>query len=119
MDKMLSQALASSLTTTGGGGLRRAHVVKVPNPPPAPLQSGVYIVAGELTGPGMDGTTGTWAVSKEMVSTGGGLAFAVSSITREFSDLGGAAQEGSPARDYTDELEATDAYDQAVTCTED
>jgi hypothetical protein len=95
--------------------------VKVPDAPPAPLRgfrSGVYIVAGELTGPGMDGTTGTWAVSKEMVSTGGGLAFAVGSITREFSDLGAAASEGSPARDYTDELEATDAYDQAVNCVE-
>ena len=72
----------------------------------------------ELTGPGMDGTIGAWAVSKSMLRTGGGLAFALDAITREFSDLGAAANEGSPARAYTDELEATEAYERAVSCAE-
>jgi hypothetical protein len=76
--KALTEALASSLTIQGDGGVKRIKVVKVPDPPPAPLRGfepGVYIVAGKLTGPGMDGTIGTWAVSKSMVNTGGGLAF--------------------------------------------
>ena len=64
----------------------------------------------------MNGTVGAWAVSKDMVQTGGGLAFALDATTREFSDLGAAANEGSPARDYTEQLEATDAYGTAVSC---
>ena len=119
--RVLVRALAGSLSVQVGGGIDNAQVVKVPDPPPPPLRglnAGVYIAAGELIGPGMDGTVGAWAVSKPMLSTGGGLAFGLDTVTREFSDLGVAASDDSPARDYTDELEATDAYEQAVSCAE-
>jgi hypothetical protein len=72
----LVQSLESSLKIQGGGGLRRVRMVEVESPPEAPLRGfndGVYIVAGEFTGSGMEGTLGTWAVSRDMVRTGGGL----------------------------------------------
>lgn len=119
--KVLVRALASSLTITGGGGLKRVSVAKVQEPPEAPLagfRKGVYAVAGQFTGAGIDGTMGIWAVSSEMVRTGGGLAIGADSVTRGFSDLGAAASIDSPAADYAREIADSQAGEQARGCAE-
>jgi hypothetical protein len=119
--RVLIEPLESSLTVEGGGGLKRVRVVEVEDPPDAPINGfkrGVYIVAGELTGPGMDGTIGTWAVSKSVLRTGGGLVMAVGSVTREFSDAGVDMDADSPVGNYLAELEDTDEYERAQACAE-
>jgi hypothetical protein len=119
--KVLVAALESSLTINGGGGLKRVSIVRVDDSSDAPLpgfQRGVYAVAGEFTGPGMDGTIGIWAVSRDMVRTGGGLAIGADSVTREFSDLGAAAAAGSPAADYAAEVADSAAGQEARRCAE-
>ena len=117
--KVLVDALESSLTIGGGGGLKRVSVVKVEDPPDAPLagyRRGVYAVAGEFTGEGMDGTIGIWAVSRDMVRTGGGLAIGADTVTREFSELGAAASGDSPAADYAEQIADSEAGQRAQEC---
>ena len=119
--RALVDALESSLTISGGGGLRRVSVVEVIDPPSAPLNGfvdGVYAVAAELTGQGMDGTVAVWAASRDMIETGGGLAFGADSVTREFSELGAAASGDSPAAVYAAQIADSEAGQQARACAE-
>lgn len=119
--RVLVEALESSLTIQGDGGLRRVSVAEVEDPPGAPLagfNDGVYAVAAEFTGPGLDGTTGIWAASRDMVRTGGGLIIGADSVTREFSDFGAAASADSPAAEYAGEIADSDAGERARECAE-
>jgi hypothetical protein len=103
----------------GDAKLQNLQTVKVDDAPAAPLagfKDGVYVASAKLVAPGVDNQTVSWAVSKSMLTTGGGLAYALDSVTREFSDLGSAAKEGSPARDYADAIAGSDAYDRSRGC---
>lgn len=62
----------------------------------------MYVIAAQLRADGIDGEVLSWVVSKKFVETGGGLAVGGDSVTREISDLGTAASDDSPTRDYTD-----------------
>lgn len=115
----LIASLEASLTARGE--LKAVRYVKIVDGPDAPLsgfKDGAFIVSAQLDAAGIEGTTMSWGVSKSMVDTGGGLALGLDSVTREFSDAGTAANEGSPARDYTDALKNTSAYDESRECTE-
>jgi hypothetical protein len=117
--KPLAKAIRSSLSIGGGGDVRRLRVVRLEDPPEAPLngyRKGVYAVAGEFTGPGMDGTIGVWAASTDMVRTGGGLIIGADSVTREFSELGAAAADGSPAAEYAGEVAGSSEGETARKC---
>lgn len=119
--RVLVEALEASLTIQGGGGVRRVSVVEVEDPPDAPLagfNAGVYAVAAEFTGPGLDGTVGVWAASRDMVRTGGGLIIGADSVTREFSELGAAASGDSPAAQYAGAIADSDAGQRARECAE-
>lgn len=119
--RALRESLRSALNVEGRGGLKRISVVEVTDPPPAALagyKAGVYAVAAEITGPGIgDGEViGVWAVSRDMVRTGGGLAIGADTLTREFSELGAAARRGSPAADYAEAIANSDAGQRARDC---
>ena len=119
--KALTSAVRSSLNIAGGGGIKRLNVVKLSDPPEAPLagfKPGVYAVAGEFTGPGIDGTIGIWAASTEMVKTGGGLMIGADSVTRELNELGAAASGDSPAAQYAGEVADSDEGERARECAE-
>ena len=111
------RSLVESLedTLTGGGRLTGARYVEVEDPPEDPplngFREGVYIVAARASG-----ETLAWAVSQEMLDTGGGAGLGVDEATLEASQLGAAANPGSPAADYTDVLRASEAYDRAREC---
>ena len=96
-------------------------MVKLSEPPEAPLagyRSGVYAVAGEFTGPGIDRTVGIWAASPSMVKTGGGLIIRADSVTRKLSELGAAAERGSPAAEFAAEVAVSEEGEQARKCAE-
>jgi len=119
--KALTRAVRPSLTIGGGGGIKRLNVVKLKDPPEAPIagfKPGVYAVAGALTGGGVDGTVAIWAASPEMVNTGGGLMIGADSTTREFSELGAAASSDSPAADYAGQVADSDEGARARKCAE-
>lgn len=119
--KALVAALKSSLTIGGGGGLRRVYVAPAdaPDAPLAGFRRGVYAVAGQFTGPGMDGTIGIWAVSRGVVrGTGSGLVIGADSVTREFSDFGSAATAGSPAAENAAAVADSEAGQAVRRCAE-
>ena len=111
------RALISSLqdTLTDDRKLRNASYVEVDDPPDDPplngFSEGVYIVSARASD-----ETLSWAVSEEMLKTGGGAGLGVDEPTLEASQLGAAAAPGSPAADYTDALRASEAYDRAREC---
>lgn len=115
--KALTAALRSSLRH--GVGMERASTVEFDGASDSPLvgfRRGTYAVAAKLTGPGMDGQVAVWAVSADMVRTGGGLAIGADSVTREFSELGSAAENGSPAADFAGSVADSEAGRRAVDC---
>ena len=122
---LLVDALESSLTAQGGGQLRRVRTVKVQGGPDAPLtllKKGAYIASGTLVAPGTPGSdrkTLSWVVSDTMLTTGGGLAYALDRVTRKASLLGSAAKAGSPAHDYVTVIANSAAYEQARACARD
>ncbi len=122
--KKAGQAQASSIRdslTRRRGAVRRLNVVKLSDPPEAPLagyRSGVYAVAGEFTGPGIDRTVGIWAASPSMVKTGGGRIIRADSVTRELSELGAAPERGSPAAKYAAEVAVSEEGEHARKCAE-
>lgn len=119
---LLVDALESSLTAQGGGQLRRVRTVKVQGGPDAPLtllKKGAYIASGTLVAPGSDRKTLSWVVSDTMLTTGGGLAYALDRVTRKASILGAAAKAGSPARDYVSAIANSPPYEQARACARD
>jgi hypothetical protein len=117
--KALTASLQDSLTASGNAKLQDVQTVKVDDPPTVSLagfKDGVYVASAKLVAPGVDDQTVSWAVSKPMLTTGGGLAYALDSVTREFSELGAAAKEGSPARNCADTIANTDAYHLSRDC---
>jgi hypothetical protein len=119
--KALSASLQDSLTASGDAKLRNLQTVKVDDPPTISLagfKDGVYVGSAKLVAPSIEDQTVSWAVSKPMLTTGGGLAYPLDPVTREFSDLGAAAKEGSPARNYADTIVNTDAYHLSRDCVE-
>ena len=115
-DKEFVATLKSSLTTVGGGGLKRVSVVKLDSPPEGFGRGGAFAVAAELTGEGMEGTTGIWAANGS--KPGDGLIIGADSVTREFSEFGAAARPGSPAADYAAEVAESEAGQRAIECAE-
>ena len=120
--RVLVASLDDTLTAQGGGKLRRVYSVRVDDPPSDPplngFNEGVYVVSAQLDAPRADGEVISWAISREMHKTGGGAGLGIGAVTREFSELGAAANPGSPVADYTDSLEATDAYEHSRKCAE-
>lgn len=119
---LLVDALESSLTAQGGGQLRRVRTVEVQGGPDAPLtllKKGAYIASGTLVAPSSDQKTLSWVVSDTMLTTGGGLAYALDRVTGKASGLGSAAKAGSPARDYVTAIANSAAYEQARACARD
>ena len=108
-------ALKSSLTIEGGGGLKRVRVVKVDPPPAGFGRGGIFAVAAQLTGPGVEGTTGIWVANG---SPGNELIIGANSETREVSDFGGAANPDSPAADSATSVAESEVGQRAVECAE-
>ena len=98
-------AIGEGLTVQGGGGLRRAYVVRSDD------FEKVYMVAGDLQGAGLEGETdiGVWATNSPK---GAGLIMAVDSVAQEFSEW--------PAADQTDAAIEQSAHgvDEARACAE-
>jgi hypothetical protein len=118
--KALVASLESSLNAQGGGPLEHVQTVEVQDPKTAPVAGlKMYVAAGSLGAPGVDGEKVAWAVSRSMLETGGGRAYPLDSVTREFSDLGSAAAANSVVRAYADAVAESDAYEQARSCVEE
>ncbi|HEV2060717.1 MAG TPA: hypothetical protein VGR11_15300, partial [Solirubrobacteraceae bacterium] len=117
--KMLTSALESSLTARGGGKLQRVRSVKIQRGPEAPLtllKKGAHVASGTLVASGGDPQTVSWVVSESMLTSGGGVAFGLDDVTRKATDLGSAAREGSPIRDYADAISESEVYEQSRAC---
>ncbi len=114
-DAAFVSTLKSSLTIEGEGGLQRVRVVKLDPPPAGFGRDGTFAVAAQLTGPGVEGTTGIWVAN---ASPGNGLIIGADSVTREFSEFGAAASSDSPAADYASQVADSEAGQRAVECAE-
>ena len=115
----LKDALESSLRGVQNAELTGMRYVEVESPPHAPMsgfEDGMYIVSGLLQDRAADGEPLTFAVNEDMVSSGGGLAFAIDPVTREFFRLGASATADNPARDYIDAIQEEPEYEQAREC---
>lgn len=117
--KALTSALESSLTARGGAKLQRVRSVKIEGGPEAPLtllKKGAHVASGALVVPGGDPRTVSWVVSESMLTSGGGVAFGLDGVTRKATDLGSAAREGSPIRDYAEVISKSEVYEQSRAC---
>lgn len=115
----LTSALESSLTAAGAKELRRVRTVKIhggPVPPVTLLKKGAYIASGTMIKTGGERQTLSWVVSASMLTTGGGIGYALDRATRKASVLGSAAKPGSPARDYAIAISNSEAYKQSRAC---
>ncbi len=115
----LKDALESSLSGVQNAELTGVRYVEVESPPEAPLsgfEDGMYIVSGLLQDRAADGEPLTFAANHDMVSSGGGLAFAIDPVTREFFEFGTSAVADSPARGYIDAIQEEPEYEQAREC---
>jgi hypothetical protein len=85
--------IEEGLTIGGGGSLTRASYVEVPSESQNSQGWPAWLVAGDLTGAGMDGDQiAVWATAANDAPI-----MAIDSMAQEFSDWGAAAQPGSPA----------------------
>lgn len=115
----LKDALESSLRGVQNAELTAVRYVEVESPPDASVSGfddGMYIVSGLLQDRAADGEPLTFAVNEDMVSSGGGLAFAIDPVTREFFEFGASATADTPARDYIDAIQEEPEYQQAREC---
>lgn len=117
--KTLTSALESSLTARRGAKLQRVRSVKIEGGPEAPLtllKKGAHVASGRLVASGRDPRTVSWVVSESMLTSGGGVAFGLDGVTRKATDLGSAAREGSPIRDYADAISKSEVYEHSRAC---
>lgn len=91
--RLVVNAIEEGLTVNGGGNLGAAYAVRSDD------FDNVWMVAGEIKGPGLDKVIGVWATND--IRGYGGLVFAADGIAREFSDWG--SGQTSPADDGIDE----------------
>ena len=116
----LKDALESSLRDVQDAELTGVRYVEVERPPdaaPGGFDHGIYVVSGVLEASGVDGEPLlTFVVTEDMVGTGGGLALAVDTVTREFFEFGASAADESSVRDYTDAMQDEPEYQQAREC---
>ncbi|MBW3653488.1 MAG: hypothetical protein KY433_07830 [Actinobacteria bacterium] len=115
----LKDALESSLRGVQNAELTGVRYVEVESPPDAPVSGfddGMYVVSGLLQDRAADGEPLTFAANEDMVSTGGGLAFAIDPVTREFFHFGASAAADTLARDYIDAIREEPEYQQARKC---
>ncbi len=115
----LKDALESSLRGVQDAELTGLQFVEVESPPdavPGGFDHGLYVVSGLLQAPGVDGEPLTFAATEDMVTSGGGLAFAIDTVTRRFFKFGASAAEESSVRDYAKAIQDEPEYEQARKC---